>query len=266
MMYRASGSLVHFSMNRKDKRIAIISGAGGGLGKALVRIFLNNEFTVYALTSKSSEYMMRVLSGECDLSDLVTFQVDMLDHETLSEALKLLGRDLDKVDVLINSIGGEASANNPLSFLSSWPLTCRINLEIPVQIIEFFSEALIRSSGKICNIGSISGVESQGHPGYGAAKAALIAYTRSVGRYLSSKGVSMFCVSPGAFDFQGGYWDRVKGENYEKYQNFLETRMAIGRLGEVDEVANFIYDTCACVTPYVAGNNFIYDGGQGRVF
>jgi 3-oxoacyl-[acyl-carrier protein] reductase len=159
------------------------------------------------------------------------------------------------------------ASSDPMNAYTSIQEVMNLNLFSNVKIIEKLKVNLINGKSTICMISSISGLETHGIPSYSAAKSALIAYTRSVGRYLSSYGVSMFAVSPGAFEgTDQGYWRQLQLENPEAYSNFVKSRMAIGRIGTVEEVSNFIFQMCRCATPYVAGNNFVLDGGQGRGF
>jgi 3-oxoacyl-[acyl-carrier protein] reductase len=123
-----------------------------------------------------------------------------------------------------------------------------------------------RKWGRICNISSISALENQGPPAYSAAKAALNAYTRGVGRYLSRNNVIMTSVMPGAIFTEGGYWDLMQNENPLRLKDYLENRMAIGRLGTVEEISKIVAFLVSDNSSFMVGSNVLVDGGQGRVF
>jgi 3-oxoacyl-[acyl-carrier protein] reductase len=114
--------------------------------------------------------------------------------------------------------------------------------------------------GRVVHISSVSGTENQGTVPYCSMKAALNAYTRSFGRVVAGDGVCVSAVLPGAVFTSGGYWD------HERAQAFVTNRMAIGRLGKVEEIAKFVGFLCSDDASFVVGSTFLVDGGQGRAF
>jgi 3-oxoacyl-[acyl-carrier protein] reductase len=120
--------------------------------------------------------------------------------------------------------------------------------------------------GRICHISSISALENQGPPSYCAAKLALNAYVRSVGRYVSSDNVIMTSVLPGAVLSEGGYWDIASKERPDHVAKYLEDRMAIKRFGTVEEISKAVVFLCSEHASFCVGSSLLIDGGQGRVF
>ena len=100
--------------------------------------------------------------------------------------------------------------------------------------------------GRICYISSISALEQQGSPQYCAAKASVNAYVRSVGRYVAKDGIIITSVMPGAIFTEGGYWNIKKNRDFKFYKKYMTERMAIGRIGKVDEISNFVIFLCLC--------------------
>ena len=93
--------------------------------------------------------------------------------------------------------------------------------------------------GRIVNITSCAGLENMGPVTYGVAKAALTAYTRTMGRILAteSKNIVMSAVFPGVVLTKGGHWDKVLKSNPKRAQKYLKERAPLGRFGRPDEIA-----------------------------
>ena len=109
-------------------------------------------------------------------------------------------------------------------------------------------------------------MEQQGSPQYCSAKASVNAYVRSVGRYVAKHGIIITSVMPGAIFTEGGYWDMKKSKNFKKYKKYIKERMAIGRIGKVEEISNFVIFLCSEKSSFAVGSSFLVDGGQGRGF
>ena len=76
----------------------------------------------------------------------------------------------------------------------------------------------------------------------------------------------MTSVMPGAVMTDGGYWSLVKKKRTSHYENYIKNRMAINRLGSVDEISELILFLCSEKASFCVGSCFLVDGGQGRVF
>jgi 3-oxoacyl-[acyl-carrier protein] reductase len=120
--------------------------------------------------------------------------------------------------------------------------------------------------GRIVHTSSISSVENHGPVPYCAAKAALNAYTRSMGRVVAADGVVMTAILPGAVFTEGGYWDQASKERPEHVEKYLAERMAIHRFGKVDEISNLVAFLCSDYAGFCVGSIIPVDGGQGRGF
>ena len=141
------------------------------------------------------------------------------------------------------------------------------NINIAIDINRYVIKSMRKKKwGRIVNISSISALENQGSPSYCAAKAALNAYTRSVGRHISKDNIIMTSVMPGAIKTEGGYWDLKSKLDKKHVRNFIKNRMAINRFGTVKEISNFVVFLSSDKASFCPGSSFLVDGGQGRVF
>ena len=143
----------------------------------------------------------------------------------------------------------------------------QLNVEVAIRINQSFIPAMIEKKwGRICHISSISALENQGPPAYCAAKAALNAYVRSLGRYVSPHNVILTSVMPGAVLTKDGYWDKASLERPEHVSKYLKERMAIKRFGKLNEISNLVAVMCSDLASFCVGTALLVDGGQGRVF
>ena len=123
-----------------------------------------------------------------------------------------------------------------------------------------------RNWGRICHVSSISSLENQGPPIYCAAKAALNAYVRSLGRYVCDKNVILTSILPGAVFTEDGYWDEKSKSNPDHVEKYLNERMAIKRFGKISEISDLVTILVSEKASFCPGTSLLADGGQGRVF
>ena len=98
------------------------------------------------------------------------------------------------------------------------------------------------------------------------SKAALIAYTRSLGRFVSKDGIVMNTILPGAIYTKGGYWDEKSKNSPAHVEKYLKERMAIQRFGKPEEISEVVTFLCSDLASFCVGSAFLVDGGQGRAF
>jgi 3-oxoacyl-[acyl-carrier protein] reductase len=120
--------------------------------------------------------------------------------------------------------------------------------------------------GRIVHVSSISSMENHGPIPYCAAKAALNAYTRSLGRAMAKSGVVVSAILPGAVRTESGYWEKAERERPAHVDAYLRERMAIGRLGRPEEIAGLAAFLCSDHASFCVGSIFPADGGQGRSY
>lgn len=166
-----------------------------------------------------------------------------------------------KPDIIVHNLGGTLGITDPFCSPADWLRVYQMNLGVAVAL----NQALVphmqsQKWGRVVHISSVSGTENQGTVPYCTFKAALNAYTRSFGRVVAPDGVCVSAVLPGAVFTPGGYWDNPRAEA------FVTNRMAIGRLGTVEEISKFVGFLCSEDASFVVGSTFLVDGGQGRAF
>ena len=121
--------------------------------------------------------------------------------------------------------------------------------------------------GRIINITSIAGIEISGPSTFNASKAALTAYTRSVGRQLAieKRNIVMTAVAPGIIATERGHWNK-KNLRSKHAKNYLKNRTALGRFGTIDEFTGIIVFLCSDKASFFHGSIIQPDGGQSRQY
>jgi 3-oxoacyl-[acyl-carrier protein] reductase len=122
---------------------------------------------------------------------------------------------------------------------------------------------LTRKSGSIVYISSIAGKEAIGAPiHYGVAKAALIAYVKSLARTLGSSNIRANVVCPGNIYFEGGTWDLKLKENENAVTQMLKDRVPLNRFARPEEIANLVVFLASERASFITGSCVVADGGQ----
>lgn len=248
-----------------EGRTALVTGAGRGIGAAICRSLANEGVRVAACSRTGSD--LEALIGSLPGAGHVAFSADLQSSDAASHVMSEIGsRDL-VVDILVNNVGGTLGIDDPLAPSSDFAAVWQLNFGLAVDLNRYLIPGMkVRKWGRICHISSIAGLENQGPPAYCAAKAALNAYVRSVGRYVSPENVILTGIMPGAVFTEGGYWEQASAERPEHVRQYLDTRMAIRRFGTEEEISEAVCFLVSENASFMVGTNLLVDGGQGRVF
>lgn len=247
-----------------NNKIALITGAGRGIGENICSELSKEGVRIIAISrnKKNLQIMKNNLHNQNLKHEI--FSVDLLKKDSEKKIKAFLKIKKLKPDIIINNVGGNLGYVDPLGDIKSWHEVFRLNLDIGIELNRSLIKNMIKKKwGRIIHISSISALENQGPPQYCAAKAALNAYIRSVGRYVSKDNVILNSVMPGAIITKGGYWD-IQTSKYKK--NYLKDRMAIKRFGDVKEIGKFVCFLASELNSFSPGSNFLLDGGQGKIF
>lgn len=219
-------------------RVAVVTGAAGGLGSAIVRALRSARFQVVATDV-----------AEMDVTD--------------PAAVQAVASGLERVDVLVNAAG--VFARTPaLGWDEGAALRMvQVNLLGALRCTAAFGAVMARQPaprrgprGRIVNVSSVSGLTGAAVGSvYAATKAGLIAATRSAARELAPHGIVVNAVAPGFCDTEMLAADRAL------VQAFTVPRIPLRRLGRPDEVAEAVRFLATCRTDYLTGAVLTLDGG-----
>jgi len=248
-------------------KIAMVTASGRGLGKAIA-IKLAKEGSRVIINSRSEEDLQNIM---CELTAISEGHAFFCSDLTLPGAPESLCRFLIEnnliPNILVHNLGGNLGITNPFCPVSDWHKVMRANLDVQITLNNQLLPYMLENKwGRICHVSSISALENHGPPTYCAAKAALTAYVRSLGRYVAKDGVVITSILPGAVFTHNGYWDEAQKSRPEHVERYLKERMAIQRFGSPEEIADVVAFLCSSSSSFCVGSAFVIDGGQGRSF
>ena len=168
---------------------------------------------------------------------------------------------------MINNIGHTLNKKNPFSKIKDWEDVMRLNFFTSVEMVNYFIKDMKKKNwGRIVNITSVAGMEISGPSTFNASKAALTAYTKSVGRALAleKRNIVMTAVAPGIVLTKGGHWDKILKNNPRHAKKYLKERSPLGRFGTMDETTGIVVFLSSDHASFFHGSIFHADGGQSK--
>lgn len=248
-------------------KFALVTGGAQGIGMSITRHLLSEGANVI-ITSRSSEAIENLITELGDLSkNLVALRADITSEngvELLVSQINDMGTD---VSILVNNAGHTLDVTDPHCSLSDWRKVFRLNFEVPLELTNLLLPSMKKNKwGRIVNITSCAGLENSGPVTFSAAKAALTAYTRSMGRVLAIEepGVVMSAVFPGVVVTKGGHWERILRTDPGHAQKYLKERCPVGRFGEIDEIGPIVAIYCSQLASFSHGAIIPVDAGQSK--
>ena len=246
---------------------ALVTGAGRGLGEGICRSLSQEGVRIVATsrTARDLETLIDSLGGADAGHRFLSLDIAAADGP--SQLVEYVREQGIEPDIVVNNVGGNLGFTNPLGPVDEWQQVMRLNVEVALEINRAFIPVMREKKwGRICHVSSISALENQGPPAYCAAKAALNAYVRSLGRFVCADNVILTSIMPGAIFTKDGYWDTALQERPDHVEKYLNERMAIRRFGRVEEISELVAFLCSEHSSFCAGSALLADGGQGKSF
>lgn len=252
-----------------EGKVALVTGGAQGIGSSITRNLLNEGATVIATSRSQKAFDELIAENQANKDRLITIQSEITAEGAIPELLaKISDLGLD-INILVNNAGHTMNVTDPYCPLEDWRSVFRLNFEVPLQLINAVVPGMkSRKWGRIVNITSCAGLENSGPVTFSTVKAALTAYTRSMGRVLAIEepGVVMSALFPGVVVTKGGHWEHVLATNPEHAERYLRERCPIGRFGEIDEIGPIVAVYCSELASFCHGAIIPVDAGQSKHF
>jgi NAD(P)-dependent dehydrogenase (short-subunit alcohol dehydrogenase family) len=248
-------------------RTALVTGGLQGIGESITKNLLSEGVRVIA-TSRSQEAINEFLAS--DFPGKVNFfarRTELTGDNDVQRLVDGLAADGFIIDILVNNAGHTLNVTDPHCSIEDWRNVLSLNFELPIRLVNALTPSMkTRGWGRIVNITSCAGLENSGPVTFSAAKAALTAYTRSMGRVLAieAPNIVMTAVFPGVVVTKGGHWEHVIKTNPEHAKSYLNERCPLGRFGEVDEIGPVVAFYCSELASFCHGAIVPADGGQSK--
>ncbi len=247
------------NINVKGKRV-VIAGGSKGIGRSIALAFAAGGAAVSicargaeALAATRAEMAAHGGTAHAAACDLAV-------EADITAYIEAAAAALGGIDVLVNNATGYGWGDDE----ASWTQSVAVDLLAAVRASRVAQPWLLKSgSASIINISSGSGLNpSVRTPAYGAAKAAIIHYTRTQAATLVAKGIRVNCVAPGSIEFPGGIWDKRK-QNEPAVYNAALASCPNGRMGQPEEVASVVLFLASPLANWVTAQIISVNGGQG---
>ncbi|KZN65098.1 hypothetical protein N473_00595 [Pseudoalteromonas luteoviolacea CPMOR-1] len=249
-------------------KLALVTGSSRGLGESIAESLAKEGVNV--IWAARDLEQLKVNAARCEQqynNKNIVIEANLKDSTGAAQLAEELKAQNLIPDIIVNNVGGNLGVTDPLSKVTAWKDVFDFNLFNAIELNNHFIDSMVNKKwGRICHVSSIASLENQGAPQYCAAKAALNAYVRSVGRYVSEHNVIMTGILPGAVFTEGGYWDETSKTRPEHVERYLNERMAIKRFGTREEVSELVAFLVSDKASFCVGTSLLVDGGQGRVF
>ena len=232
----------------------LITGATGGIGQSLVKVFHANGYNICAtgtniekLSFLEKKYEARFKGIQCDLSE------DIQIKKLVEESNKFYG----STNILINNAG--ITKDNLFLRMkdNEWNEVININLNSNYKLTKIIIKDMIKSKwGRIVNISSDAAkIGNTGQSNYVASKSAIEGLTRTIANEVASRAITVNCVAPGFIKTE--ILDSVD----KKKLSAMEERIPLGRIGDVDEIASVVYFLSSEESSYITGQVLHVNGG-----
>ena len=240
-------------INFKNKKV-LVTGATGGIGKALVKKFVSLDANVLATGTKSEKLDLL----KKDYPNINILKFDISDHTKIEEFIENVSSQLSGLDILINNAGVNMDNLSLRMKDEEWKKVIDINLGSTFLLSKAAIKKMLKNKyGRIVNITSIVGhTGNLGQSNYAASKAGIIGMTKSLAIEYAKKNITLNCVSPGFIQ------TRMTDNIIESIKAVLTSKIPMAKLGTGEDVANTVAFLSSDQASYITGETIHVNGGM----
>ena len=236
-----------------ENRVAIVTGGAQGFGLAITQRFIESGAKVL-IWDKDTEYLNKV-----DLKNTQKIEVDVSNYKSVENAFAESLTHENKIDILINNAGIAGPNFKTWDYpLEEWQKVIDIDLTGVFYCCKTIVPHFIKNNyGRIVNISSIAGKE--GNPNampYSAAKAGVIALTKSLGKELAENNIAVNCVTPAPAK------TRIFDQITQEHIDYMLSKIPRNRFVLVEELASLVAWMSSEENSYTTGSTFDLSGGR----
>lgn len=250
-------------MRGLNKRVAVVTGAAGGIGREICRRFLEEGVDIIAVDLNADALGQLGADLKAEETRLFLAAVDITDYAKVKDAVDRGYAKFGKIDILVNNAGWDVAAPFLKTDPDLWDKIIAINLKGPLNLHKAVLPHMIASGGgKVVNVASDAGrVGSSGESVYSACKGGLIAFSKTMARECARDNVRVNVVCPGPTDtallrsFVG------EGEYGQKIYEGLKRAIPLKRLGQPEDVPGIIAFLSSDDANFMTGQVISVSGG-----
>src|SRR5437764_9070737 len=245
-------------MMRFENQVAIVTGAGRGIGRAIA-LRLASEGARVAGVSRTGANAQKT-ADEINASRPDTakaYAVDVSNHAEVQKIGEQILADFGRADILVNNAGVTRDTLSMRMSPEDWDFVLNTNLRGAFNFAQALQRSMVKQrSGRIINISSVIGlIGNAGQTNYAASKAGLIGFTKSLARELAGRNITVNAIAPGyvATDMTNSLPEEI--------QKSLQERIPLKRVATGEDIAGAVAFLASADASYITGQVLCVDGG-----
>jgi len=244
---------------RFENQVAIVTGAGRGIGHAIA-VRLASEGARVASVSRTEANAQRT-ADEINATRANTakaYAVDVSDHAQVQQVGARILEEFGRVDILVNNAGVTRDGLSMRMSLDDWDTVLNTNLKGAFNFAQAVQRSMIKQrSGRIINISSVIGlIGNAGQANYAASKAGLLGLTKSLAREMASRGITVNALAPGLIETD------MTSVLSEEIRKSILSKIPLGALGQPEDIASAVAFLASPEAKYITGQVLAVDGGM----
>lgn len=241
-----------------NQQVALVTGASRGIGAAIARTLGQQGATVIGTATSATGAEAITAALQAVGVNGKGIALDVTQPEQVEAVMKQIASEFGDISILVNNAGITKDTLLMRMKDEDWDAVINTNLKSVYRMSQAVLRPMMKArQGRIINISSVVGhMGNAGQTNYAAAKAGMTGFTKSMAMEVGSRGITVNCVAPGFIetDMTAELSDEIKAKMLE--------RVAIGRLGHVDEIAATVAFLASPAAAYITGETIHVNGGM----
>jgi 2-keto-3-deoxy-L-fuconate dehydrogenase len=255
-----------FDLNNK---IAVITGGGSGIGRAIAELFAHQGASVFILELNKTSAEEAIKKITAAGGKAIAMDVDVSDQQQVKNVIADITKQTSRIDILVNSAGISHIGKLDTTSEEDFEKVFRVNVKGVYNVMHSSIQTMKQQGGGvILNIASVaSSVGIADRFAYSMSKGAVLTMTLSVAKDYLKDNIRCNCISPARVhtSFVDGFLAKnYPGQEKEMFEKLSKTQ-PIGRMGRPDEVASLALYLCSDEAAFVTGSDYPIDGGFTRL-
>jgi acetoacetyl-CoA reductase len=236
-------------------RVALVTGGSRGIGRGIVEALSAAGYRVAANYRSNDEAAASLKAA----TGAATYKWDVADYEACTAGVAEVVADLGPVEILVNNAGISPDKFMHKMAPDIWRQVIDTNFNSAFNVTHQVIGAMRAAGfGRVVNIASLSAfAPNYGETAYGAAKGAMVSFTKALAKESAAKGVTVNAIAPGYVDT-----DMIRVAPREFLDDLVRNHILVGRLGRVEDVARCVLFLAADDADFITGATIDVNGGQ----